>query len=47
MAKKLFVPERMAKSAEVSSIPKDIKKGFDQPEDPNQKNTEHPCEIAY
>jgi chaperonin GroES len=45
MAKKLFVPERMAKSAESSPVPAAISKGFDTPIDPNEKNTEDPSQM--
>lgn len=45
MAKKLFVPERMAKSVESSPVPTAISKGFKDPEDPNQKNTEDPSHM--
>jgi len=46
MAKKLFVPERMANKskAPVSEVPKDISKGFDTPEDHNM-NTQDPSEM--
>jgi co-chaperonin GroES (HSP10) len=45
MAKKLFVPERMAKSVESSPVPTAISKGFENLEDPNQKNTEDPSQM--
>ena len=45
MAKKLFVPERMAKSAESSPVPAAISKGFDTQIDPNEKNTEDPSQM--
>ena len=46
MAKKLFVPERMASkpTAPVSEVPKDISKGFDNPEH-NDMNTKDPSEM--
>lgn len=46
MAKKLFVPERMAKTSGASSpVPAAISKGFEKTEDPNQKNTEDPSQM--
>tara|TARA_R110000824_G_scaffold385286_1_gene579494 strand:+ start:140 stop:622 length:483 start_codon:yes stop_codon:yes gene_type:complete len=46
MAKKLFVPERMASPKETASaVPAAITKGFESVEDPNQKNTEDPSAM--
>ena len=46
MANGLFVPERMASkpTAPVSEVPKDISKGFDNPEH-NDMNTKDPSEM--
>ena len=45
MAKKLFVPERMAKSAESSPVPAAISKGFDTQIDPNEKIFKIKCRV--
>ena len=44
MAKKLFVPDRLAAQRAKSKIPEPISKGFESVED-NKKNTEDPSKM--